>query len=208
MKVVSQEKQSSRKRKFQNYTHVDLRRRKMLTFWAGWEPSIYASTILRKTLWCRLYGAPETHQVETVPGPKPRRGPPPATGTSDPKHLAGKGQSKATGYNLRLCHWNAEGIRPKKLEIHFSFKSKKHRNVLHSRNSSQFKPLLLYQSIWDIQKRQGKRAKRRTNSGKNKRRKKGLGIKLLLEGNPLSIYNLYSPPPKILSLHNIKKDGS
>ena len=35
------------------------------------------------------------HQVETVLGPKPRRGPPPATGTSDPKHLAGKGQSKA-----------------------------------------------------------------------------------------------------------------
>ena len=64
------------------------------------------------------------HQVETVPGPKPRRGPPPATGTSDPKHLAGNGQSKATRYNLRLCHWNAEGIRPKKLEIQTIFKSK------------------------------------------------------------------------------------
>ena len=86
------------------------------------------------------------HQVETVPGPKPRRGPPPATGTSDPKHLAGKGQSKATGYNLRLCHWNAEGIRPKKLDIHI-FKIQKHRSVLHSRNSSQFKPPLLYQRL-------------------------------------------------------------
>ena len=64
------------------------------------------------------------HQVETVPGPKPRRGPPPATGSSYPKHLAGKGQSKATGYNLRLCHWNAKGIRPKKLEIQNVFKSK------------------------------------------------------------------------------------
>ena len=34
-----------------------------------------------------------------------------------------------------------------------------------------------------------------------------LRIKLLLEGNPLLIYNLYSPPPKTLSLHNIKPDG-
>ena len=34
-----------------------------------------------------------------------------------------------------------------------------------------------------------------------------LGIKLLLEGNILSIYNLYSPPPKTPSLHNIKPDG-
>ena len=33
-----------------------------------------------------------------------------------------------------------------------------------------------------------------------------LGIKLLLEGNPLSINNLYFPPPKTLSLHNIKPD--
>ena len=58
-----------------------------------------------------------------IQSPKPRRGPPTATGTSDPKHLAGKGQSKATGYNLRLCHWNAEGIRPKKLEIQTFLKS-------------------------------------------------------------------------------------
>ena len=33
-----------------------------------------------------------------------------------------------------------------------------------------------------------------------------LGIKLRFEGNPLSIYNLYSPTPKTLSLHNIKAD--
>ena len=32
-----------------------------------------------------------------------------------------------------------------------------------------------------------------------------LGIKLLLDGHPLSIYNLYSP--KTLSFHNIKPDG-
>ena len=52
-------------------------------------------------------------QVETVPGPQPQRGPPPATGVSDPEHVAGKGQSRATGYNLNICHWNAEGVRTK-----------------------------------------------------------------------------------------------
>ena len=31
-----------------------------------------------------------------------------------------------------------------------------------------------------------------------------LGIKVMIEGNPLSIYNLYSPPPKALQLHAIQ----
>ena len=53
-------------------------------------------------------------QVETVPSPQPQRGPPPATGVSDPEHVAGKGQSRATGDNLNICHWNAECLRTKK----------------------------------------------------------------------------------------------
>ena len=56
-------------------------------------------------------------QVETVPGSQPQRGPPPATGVSDPEHVAGKGQSRATGYNFNICHWNAEGVRTKKLKL-------------------------------------------------------------------------------------------
>ena len=48
---------------------------------------------------------------------QPQRGPPPATGVSDPEHVAGKGQSRATGYNLNICHWNAEEVRTKKLEL-------------------------------------------------------------------------------------------
>ena len=31
-------------------------------------------------------------QVETVPGSQPQRGPPPATGDSDPENVAGKGR--------------------------------------------------------------------------------------------------------------------
>ena len=56
-------------------------------------------------------------QVETVPRPQPQRGPPPATDVSDPEHVAGNGQSRATGYNFNICHWNAEGVRTKKLEL-------------------------------------------------------------------------------------------
>ena len=33
-----------------------------------------------------------------------------------------------------------------------------------------------------------------------------LGIKLMFEGNRLSIYNLYSPPPKALHLHAIQPE--
>ena len=69
-------------------------------------------------------------QVETVPGPKPQRGPPPATGVSDPEHVAGKGQSRATGYNLNNCHWNAEGVRYKKKKKPLNFKPfLKHKNI-------------------------------------------------------------------------------
>ena len=57
------------------------------------------------------------NQVETVPGPQPQRGPPPATGVSDPEHVAGTLQSRATSYNLTICHWNVEGVRTKKLEL-------------------------------------------------------------------------------------------
>ena len=53
--------------------------------------------------------------VETVSGPQPQRGPPPATGVSDPEHVAGEGQSRATVNNLNICHWNAEGVRTKSL---------------------------------------------------------------------------------------------
>ena len=111
MKVVSQEKQSSRKRKIPKL-HP---RRPSKTEDAGLLGGVRTEHLRINDIMVVLnsgkrYGVVSMdHQVETVPGPKPRRGPPPATGTSDPKHLAGKGQSKATGYNLRLCHWNAEG---------------------------------------------------------------------------------------------------
>ena len=101
MKVVSQEKQSSRKRKIQKFHPC----RPLKTENAGLLGGVRTEHLCIYNIMVvsnsgKRYGVVSMdHQVETVPVPKPRRGPPPATGTSDHKHLAGKGQSKATGYN-------------------------------------------------------------------------------------------------------------
>ena len=79
---------------------------------------------------------PTDSQVETVPSPQPQRGPPPATGVSDPEHVAGKGQSRATGYNLNICHMNAEGVRTKNVELQTFLKTHNIDVYLQSRDSS------------------------------------------------------------------------
>ena len=157
-------------------------------------------------------------QVEMVPGPQPQRGPPPATGVSDPEHVAGKGQSRATGYNFNICHWNAEGVRTKKLELQTFLKthnidvcciqethlSPNHRFSVRGfetfRRDREHGPkgglLILVKNIYP--------AAEIHRSGDEDT--EVLGIKLILEGNPLSIYNLYSPPPKALRLHAIKPE--
>ena len=60
-------------------------------------------------------------QVGTVPG---HYGPSQATGTSDSRQEAGMGQSRATSFNLRMLHWNAEGVRNKKLELQVLLKER------------------------------------------------------------------------------------
>ncbi|GFR59552.1 RNA-directed DNA polymerase from mobile element jockey [Elysia marginata] len=59
-------------------------------------------------------------QAEVVSGPQPRRGPPQATGDSRPSCARG-GQSKTTGIqekkSIRIMHWNAHGIKTRKLEL-------------------------------------------------------------------------------------------
>ena len=159
-------------------------------------------------------------QVETVPGPQPQRGPPPATGISDPKHVAGKGQSKATGYNLRICHWNAEGVMPKKLDLQTFLK---HNNVdvcciqethmkkdqrFHVRGYEPFKRpretgpkggiLTLVKNTYPAIE-----IHRSTDTEDTE----VLGVKLLLEEKPLSIYNVYSPPSKMIDLHSIQPEA-
>ena len=99
MKVVSQEKQSSRKRKIPKLHPCRPSNTEDAGLLGGVRTEhlrIYDIMVVSNS--GKRYGIVSMdHHVETMPGPKP-----PATGTSDPKHLAGKGQSKATGYNLRL----------------------------------------------------------------------------------------------------------
>ena len=45
---------------------------------------------------------PVDNQIEMVPASQPQRGTPAATDISDPEHVAGKGQSRVTSYNLNL----------------------------------------------------------------------------------------------------------
>ena len=152
--------------------------------------------------------------VETVPGPQPQRGPPPATGISDLEHVAGKGQSRATGYSLNICHWNAEGVRTKKkkqqkttLEIQTFLKThtidvcciqETHLSLNHRfsvrgfetfRRDGQHRPkgrlLFLVKKICPAAE-----IHRSVHEDTEVLRNK-----LIVEGNPLSISSLYSPPP-------------
>ena len=57
-------------------------------------------------------------QDGAAPGPVPGRGPPFATDCdSDSLAMARGEQSRTTGHLLRIAHWNAEGVRQKKLEF-------------------------------------------------------------------------------------------
>ena len=108
MNVVSQEKQSSRKRKIQKFHPRRPSKMEYAGFLVGVRTKhlrIYDIMVVSNS--GKRYGVVSMdHQEETVPGPKLRRGPSPATGTSDPKHLDGKGQSKSTGFMPLECRGN------------------------------------------------------------------------------------------------------
>ena len=57
-------------------------------------------------------------QDGTAPGTVPRKGPPDATDCDSDSFAMTRGeQSRTTGHLLRIAHWNAEGVRKKKLEF-------------------------------------------------------------------------------------------
>ena len=78
--------------------------------------------------------------VGTVPG---HHGPSQTTGTSDSRQEAGMGQSRATIFNQWMLHWNAEGVRNKKLELQVIL-GKKHRCLLYTGDTPRLKSPLLY----------------------------------------------------------------
>ena len=149
-------------------------------------------------------------QVGTVPS---HHDPSQVTGTSDYRHEAGMRQSRATSYNLRMLYWDAEGGRNKKLELQVLLKE---RNIdvcciqeTHLNSSHRFS-IRGYETF----------RRDRTNKPKGgiltlvksthaaaevyrseEEDNEVLGIKLLLDKSPLTIYNLYSQPNKQLRPH-------
>ena len=60
----------------------------------------------------------DRNQVRTAPGPQHQRGPAHAADCGSGPPATRGGRSRATGATqLRLAHWNAEGVRLKKTEL-------------------------------------------------------------------------------------------
>ncbi|KAK7108155.1 hypothetical protein V1264_015944 [Littorina saxatilis] len=154
-------------------------------------------------------------QVKTVPGPQPQRGPPNATGDSHPSDVAGDGRSRATGYQIKVMHWNAEGVRNKKIDLQ-NFLKQQNIDVCcmqetHLNSSHRF-------SIRGYETFRHDRAsghkggviilvKNSMAAAEIYRSQDGatecLGVCLLAGKKPLAIFNVYSPPAKQLDPHNI-----
>ena len=160
-------------------------------------------------------------QVRTAPGPQPQRGPPHATDCGSCSPVARGRKSRVTGdQKLRLAHWNAEGVRQKKTELHNFLKqngidvctiqethlTEKHRFYVRGyetyrqdrKGRSKGGVVTLVRNIIpsiEIQR-----------SGASDT--KFLGVELVLPDHHLQVFNIYSPPPppppdKPIALHLI-----
>ena len=160
-------------------------------------------------------------QGGTAPGPQPQRGPTNATDCgSDPLLMAGGGQSRATGHQtLGIVHWNAEGVRQKKLELQQFLKVQKIDvcciQETHLNNTHRF-------SIRGYEIHRADRADRpkggvltlvKTSipSTEVQRSEKAdteyITVKLILPDRNLTICNLYSPPNKAINLQILQPNS-
>ena len=160
-------------------------------------------------------------QGGTAPGPQPQRGPTNATDCgSDPLLMAGGGQSRATGHQtLRIVHWNAEGVRQKKLELQQFLKVQKIDicciQETHLNNTHRF-------SIRGYEIHRVDRADRPKDgvltlvktsipSTEVQRSEKAdteyITVKLILPDRNLTICNLYSPPNKAINLQILQPNS-
>ena len=90
---------------------------------SGWVRTGCLRTIdvMEMSIFNNHHGVVPRRQVGAVPGDY---GPSQATGTADSRQEAGMGQSRATSFNLRMLHWNAEWVRNKKLELQVFLKER------------------------------------------------------------------------------------
>ena len=82
---------------------------------------IRTTDVMEMSMFNNCDGVVPRRQVGTMPG---HHDPSQATGTSDSRQETGIGQSRATSFNLRMLHWNAEGVRNKKLELQVLLKER------------------------------------------------------------------------------------
>ena len=159
----------------------------------------------------------------TALGSQPQRGPLSATDYgSDPSGVTMDGRSRTNGQPaLRIAHWNAEGVRNKKTELqHFLKKnaidvcciqethlSPPHRffmrgfEVFRQDRETRTKGgliTLVRNTIPAVETQRSDQADPDTEF---------LGVKLVLTGSPVTVFNIYSPPDKPIHLHNIRVDA-
>ena len=160
-------------------------------------------------------------QGRTAPGPQPQRGPPSATDCgSEPPPMTGRGQSRATGHQqLRIMHWNAEGVRNKKLELQ-QFLHKKKIDICCIQETHLNKHSTVRFSIRGYETHRLDRADRpkggvltlvKTNltsvelqRSEDAANTEFITVKLTLPDKNLIICNLYSPPNKMIQLHSLQ----
>ena len=77
--------------------------------------------VMEMSIFNNHHGVVPRRQLWTVPG---HHGPSQVTGTSDSRQKDGMRQSRVTRFNLRMLHWNAEGVRNKSIELQVLLKER------------------------------------------------------------------------------------
>ena len=156
-------------------------------------------------------------QGGTVPGPQPQRGPNSATdcGSVSPAVTGGE-QSRITGHpHLRISQWNAEGIRNKKMELQNFLKTnnidicciqESHLNSMHRFSVRGYET---FRQDRENRPKGGVVTLVKNNYSAVEVQRSGdadteyITVKLILPDRTLTICNLYSPPGKMIQLHDI-----
>ena len=156
----------------------------------------------------------------TAPGSQPQRSPTSATDCdSDPSGSTMDGQSMTNGQQaLKIVQWNAEGVRLKKTELQHFLKLKASDvcciQETHLSSSHRFfiRGYEVFRQDRENRPKGGLLTLVRNNipaaeiqrSGQAELDTEYLGVKLVLAGTPLTVFNIYTPPDKQIQLHNIK----
>ena len=155
----------------------------------------------------------------TALGSQPQRSPTSATDCdSDPSGLTMDGQSRVNGQQaLKIVQWNA-GVRLKKTELQHFLKLKTidvcciQETHLSSSHRFFIRGYEVFRQDRENRPKGGLLTLVRNNipateiqrSGQTDLDTECLGVKLVLAGTPVTVFNIYSPPDKQIQLHNIK----